>query len=408
MSGDAIKDYMDSRFISEQRVDLHVHTHEVGRATYQYDPLPTITQDIAGIPGRGGCSGAHTVVSSWRRYNVSFGVYQDFKGGGVCHDLSGLWWVEDNTNVGSSCSHLTKHRESVFDEGSPFCQPEMLHEVQKMDGKNYTTRSFIDLSVVPGAANPTDSGLYPYQKTLVVQFGFAKDASRAELVLPLFVEGEKLLGSSFSMDFPQSLPILIVHDPPGGGSSAFFKEASSISTSISMSTSMGGSVSAKGTIKGGYEQKEELCLGIGVTKCSSVLTTSATAYASISASVGGATSERDGWSFGLSEATSYSTTGYSGMTGRDADAVLTTAINIKFGMSKEVLYNETSCAGYDRDSVQVSQVDVSRVPQYSTRRANCAPLSPSATPNPSHSGCPTVPTAAKSLCIKPYTTSSRF
>ena len=36
----------------------------------------------------------------------------------------------------------------------------------------------------------------------------------------------------------------------------------------------------------------------------------------------------------------------------DADAVLTTAINIKFGMSKEVIFNEESCSGEDRDSVQ--------------------------------------------------------
>jgi hypothetical protein len=72
----------------------------------------------------------------------------------------------------------------------------------------------------------------------------------------------------------------------------------------------------------------------------------------VGASLSESESSSEGWSFSLSESEAYSTTGYSGMTGRDADAVVTMAINIKFGMSKEVIFNETSCSGWDRDSVQ--------------------------------------------------------
>jgi len=352
VSGDEIKNYMDSRTLSQQRVLLHEKTHDKGEVLYQYEPLPVLVSSVS-APPRGSCSD-HKVVTSWRSYNVSFDAYQDFKSAGQCHDVDGYWFVEDNTNPATDCSYLTRGMERDDVEEGSYCNPVMRHETQTVAGEEVAevTRSYIDLKVVPGAANPENSGTYPYQRTIVANFGFDEAGSRETMIVPLFIEGEKLLGAEFSMDFPQSLPILIIHDPPGGGSSAFFKEGTSVSTSMSMHTDVGGGVNIQSTIKGGYEQKEELCLGVGVTKCSDVLTTTATAYAKVGASVSGLSMTDDGWSFSLSDSTAYSTTGYSGLTGRDADAVLTTAINIKFGMSKEVTFNEETCAGEDRDSVQ--------------------------------------------------------
>jgi hypothetical protein len=336
LSGEEIRDYMDRENVLTQRLLLHEKTLQVGKVPWRYDPLPLITA-VTTAATRGSCTDIE-VVTSWRKYNVTFDFHQDFKTGGICRDVAGIVALQDNTRDGNECAG--------------YCYPEMEHEVQIMDDKNVTTRSFVTYTLVPGAANVDDSGDYPFQRTLQTQFSFAETSTPIETIIPFFIEGEKLLGSEFSMDFPQSLPILILHDPPGGGSSAFFSEGVSISTQIGMSTGIGGGVAAKGTIKGGYEQKESVCLGVGVTKCSDVLTTTASGYATIAGSTNIGSSSSDGWSFGISNSNSYSTTGYDGLTGRDADTVLTTAINVKFGMSKEIIFNETSCGGWSRDSVQ--------------------------------------------------------
>ena len=88
--------------------------------------------------------------------NATFDVYQSFGSSGECHDVAGMWWVLDNTREGADCS-------------LDFCNPPMEHEVQLMDGQNYTTRSFINFPFIAGAANPSEDGGERYWSRIVAR-----------------------------------------------------------------------------------------------------------------------------------------------------------------------------------------------------------------------------------------------
>lgn len=120
VSGDHILTTMDSRLLKTQRVLLHEVTHEVGIVNYEYNPQPSIISDSTASV-RGSCTDVN-VVRSWRQHNATFDVYQDFGGSGECHDVDGMWWVQDNTREGADCS-------------VEFCSPEMQHVVTTMGGE---------------------------------------------------------------------------------------------------------------------------------------------------------------------------------------------------------------------------------------------------------------------------------
>jgi len=130
------------------------------------------------------------------------------------------------------------------------------------------TSTYVKVIVLAGLPNI----FAPFLRTLSASFSY-KGQDTASVVSSFFVEGNKDLGSSFSVDFKdQAIPLMVLHDPPGGGSSAFFQETNSYYSSFSIGVGSSLETGVSQSISAGFKQDYELCVGALVAEtCQDVL-----------------------------------------------------------------------------------------------------------------------------------------
>lgn len=197
-----------------------------------------------------------------------------------------------------------------------------------------TDTSFVKYSVVPGFPNITGNGPHPYQKFISV-YAHTADAINTNTPATIWavVQGTKALTPTFVTKTPE-LPFLVLHDPPGDGSSATLTNGSSVSYGYGMSIDTGGAAMAFLKISVGAEvpvpltgivfrSGVDLKMHVGGSVLSSHNKTVNTTF----------TTEQD-----------YKTSNDPNFVGEDADLVAGGSLNMLYGLSYIVAYDTANCS----------------------------------------------------------------
>jgi hypothetical protein len=193
--------------------------------------------------------------------------------------------------------------------------------------------SFVKHTIVPGLPNIIGTGPHPYQKFVSV-YAETWDAIGTNTPVSVWavVLGNKALTPTFITKTPE-LPFLVLHDPPGDGSSATIKEGKSVGFGYEMSVDTG--LGVVGYVKMAVAAEVPVPFTGIVFRSGFELKLQAGA----SAKRGNGTTVNT--SFTAVE--DYSTSNSSSFVGEDADLVAGGALNMIYGLSYIVGYDSTNC-----------------------------------------------------------------
>ena len=328
VSGDDARAYLERVNERTQRANFK----ELSAATreFVYHPQPTVA--ISSPASFMGDCQTYRVMKSLFGYDVSIGVSQDFGAAGICHDVAGNVTLQDNLLDTAECA--------------TGCILPLVQETQDIYGVGtVVTGSAARKKLIAGPPN-----LFPpHTLSVSATFGYAGQ-DQVQVVEDFFVEGEVILGASFSVDFPRGLPLMVLHDPPGFGSYSTFSDVSEATTTISVSTTESEENSGSLKIHAGYAGEHDSCLGaIAAYYCTEVIEISASAYAQVDVGETHAEEEEYGMDFTVGYAQGYSTAGADlgdfSNPGRDSTMILSTALNLRFSKVDRVSLNESTCQG---------------------------------------------------------------
>ena len=326
VSGDDARAYLERVSMQRQRADLQVLP--AATREFIYHPRPTISM-TSPAAFRGDCDNFRVMKSQYG-YVMRVQVSQDFGAAGVCHDVTGNVTLQDNLLETAECA--------------TGCVLPLQQEIAEIYGQGPVVQaSTVVKKVIAGPPNL----FAPHTLSVQATFSYAgQDAVTA--LEDFFVEGEVLLGESFSVDFPRGLPIMVLHDPPGLGSWTEITDVTESVTSISVSSSQEESLGGSLKVHAGIEASAESCVGaIAAYYCEEVVSVTASVYGQADVSGVRAEEEEYGMDFNVVSAQGYSTAGgdlgENDHPGRDSTMILSTSLNIKFSKVDRVGYNETTC-----------------------------------------------------------------
>lgn len=161
--------------------------------------------------------------------------------------------------------------------------------------------------------------------------------------LPVLVTGHRPRGERYPMQLPDSLPWLILRDPPGDMSSAAFEREQTQSVSWTMSVASGSDVNVFSKISAGAEVEQDLCVGIGVESCQETMEVEVGFSTSSDLTVGDESERVDTATFEITTTESFATSENPGLTGEGADMFLLPALSVAYALTDEVRFNATTC-----------------------------------------------------------------
>lgn len=199
----------------------------------------------------------------------------------------------------------------------------------------------------PYLPNILAGGDRPYQNMLEVTVhdaGLERFATSTDWVI---TQGARPTESTYATTSPE-IPFLILHDPPGDASYASFKQSSSHSTALSMSYSSVREDGAQVSVHLGPDITTEVGFMFSVQtvfdfifdldfgySCRKVQTTA------------------DEFSFTFTTTEEYKTTALNQLIGRESDLYIGGALNLIWGLTREVVWNDTTQAVILQDNVMV-------------------------------------------------------
>ncbi len=196
-----------------------------------------------------------------------------------------------------------------------------------------TDTSYVKYIIVPGLPNITGSGAHPYQKFISV-YAHTADAINSNTPVSLWavVLGTKSLTPTFVTKTPE-LPFLVLHDPPGDGSSASLTNGTSVAYGYSLSLDTGGAAMAFVKVSMGSEVPVPLT---GIVFRAGV---------DLKMHVGGSvvSSKRETLNTTFVTEQNYSTSSNPAFVGEDADLIAGGSLNMLYGLSYLVGYDSANC-----------------------------------------------------------------
>jgi hypothetical protein len=190
---------------------------------------------------------------------------------------------------------------------------------------------FINYKINPGIPNISGSGAHPYQKFISI-YATTWDAIGADTSIWATVAGNKSLTSTFITKTPE-LPLFILHDPMGDGSSATLEQGTSLSFNYSTAIEQGVSTNSYATVSLGAE--------IPVPFTGIVMNIGGSLGATLSSSDLNTSNKSVNTTFTMLN--SYSTSDNDNFIGEDADLVVGGSLNMIYGLSYIVNVNENTC-----------------------------------------------------------------
>lgn len=190
---------------------------------------------------------------------------------------------------------------------------------------------FINYKINPGIPNISASGTHPYQKFISI-YATTWDAIGADTSVWATVTGNKSLTSTFITKTPE-LPMFILHDPMGDGSSATLEQGTSLSYNYSTAIEEGTSTNSYATVSLGAE--------IPVPFTGIVMNIGGSLGATLSSSDVNTSNNSVNTTFTMLN--SYSTSDNDNFIGEDADLVVGGSLNMIYGLSYIVKINENTC-----------------------------------------------------------------
>lgn len=196
-----------------------------------------------------------------------------------------------------------------------------------------TDTSFVKYIIQPGLPNIIGSGAHPYQKFISV-YAHTADAINSNTPVSIWavVQGTKSLTPTFVTKTPE-LPFLVLHDPPGDGSSASLSNGSSVSYGYEMALDTSGAGMAFVKISMGSEIPVPLT---GIVFRAGV---------DLKMHVGGSvvTGKREKLNTTFTTDQTYSTSSDAAFVGEDADLIAGGSLNMLYGLSYVVAYDSVNC-----------------------------------------------------------------
>lgn len=175
----------------------------------------------------------------------------------------------------------------------------------------------------------------PYTKNLNL---IARDIDnpdfQSQINMNVIVEGNRARTASFATVSPE-LPMFILRDPPGDGSSSFIETSETFEMATSFSTLRGGGVNLWGQVKAGA-QFEAGFLGFSTES-------EAWASATNELDISGYNSSSTESIWSITNTTRYSTNDGDEIIGRDADVFVAGALNIRYALADIIDYNSETC-----------------------------------------------------------------
>ncbi len=197
-----------------------------------------------------------------------------------------------------------------------------------------TDTSFVKYIIMPGLPNITGNGAHPYQKFVSV-YAHTADAINSNTPVSIWavVQGTKSLTPTFVTKTPE-LPFLVLHDPPGDGSSASLTDGSSVGYGYEMALDTSGAGMAFVKISMGSEIPVPLT---GIVFRAGV---------DLKMHVGGSvvTGKRETLNTTFTTEQNYSTSSSPAFVGEDADLIAGGSLNMLYGLSYVVAYDSANCA----------------------------------------------------------------
>jgi len=177
-------------------------------------------------------------------------------------------------------------------------------------------------------------------KTVIIEFNGATHTSNVTLV------GDYEVSDKLSVALPTYKPLLVIRDPPGGGSYSYYEN---VLTTISVEleqweTFVGFDASVEATL--GTEAETSVCGGFGLMLCQSILDAAGGTHVGSGGGSDFQTNDELERSHSATFTTtwSYRTSTDTWNAGKKSDVFLVLTLNIKFKDVREVSWNEKECA----------------------------------------------------------------
>jgi hypothetical protein len=190
---------------------------------------------------------------------------------------------------------------------------------------------FVNYKINPGAPNISASGAHPYQKFISIH-AQTWDAISADTSFWAIVAGNKSLTSTFLTKTPE-LPMFILHDPAGDGSSATLSEGATLSYGYETSIETGTSTNVFANVS--------LAAEVPVPFTGIVFSAGGSLNASITSDDVNTSNQSVNVAF--TTLNSYSTSDGEDYVGEDADVVVGGSLNMIYGLSYIVKADENTC-----------------------------------------------------------------
>eukprot|EP00730_Choanoeca_flexa_P005865 TRINITY_DN12035_c0_g2_i8.p1 TRINITY_DN12035_c0_g2~~TRINITY_DN12035_c0_g2_i8.p1 ORF type:complete len:622 (+),score=80.05 TRINITY_DN12035_c0_g2_i8:442-2307(+) len=282
---------LDARDASASQADASdesaVSNTDQNVVRWEYHPVPTMSVTLSASPPNQ-CD--QLVISSGEVTDVTVAVSEKFWG-----DVEDCTWIEGNVSVtnriGASTEEAGTHLEAgtinnatmqLLTKCSDTCILPLELEFSEQT-QSYHSAKVVFTTMAGEPETITAVQEVMYAKSIVTEMHIA--GSPVSSTVPVVVQGDKLISDKLIMDFPEYFPLSIIYDPPGDGSSSWYR---SMKSSFSITSHhIGGSASVFASAYVGMKVDAELdsCAGQFALVCKSGLKIEGGAGSTIAGSV---------------------------------------------------------------------------------------------------------------------------
>eukprot|EP00045_Choanoeca_perplexa_P006861 m.59743 g.59743 ORF g.59743 m.59743 type:complete len:2336 (-) comp13823_c0_seq5:1666-8673(-) len=350
--GDMVPKYLTT--VGTVRQDANMVSEPV-QLRWEYHPEPKLRLDIDRSPANG-CNAL--VLPRNVETDVTVFVVEPFWGG-----QPDCTWIEGNVSlrnqIGESVrdtqdlldnNGITSEQASLLSRCAEGCDLELELDRRMITATEtveyHSARATIRTMTGEPETVATINGVQ-YAKPITVSIDTGVYA--VSEVFPVIVTGQKLISDRFTMDFPEYFPLMVLYDPPGGQSYAWYKAAqSSITLTHKEHVAYNGGY-AKANLGVNFQVEQGVCIGIGVQGCNEVASIAGKAGVDYESHHLRATVKASG----NKDSSATITTQFTLSTSRDygvpsGHLFVTPSLTVKFSETRVITYNLTRCqAGAD-------------------------------------------------------------
>jgi len=285
------------------------------------------------------CKSSHNVLKKGGKYTVTVKVFEEFgfrnddpaSPREKCHNYPGSLKIEDSISDRQSECHPNNPR------GTSSCSRPLIKSPPGCTLSNCAA-SEAKISILVGQPNYVDVA-----NNFSRPFIITVEGTVVQSIQKATVTGHEAIGDKFSMKLPNFIPTLIVRDPPGDASYAFYDKTTTSSTSISASRENEKGESKDIMVGFGRSYALEKCVGVGVSVCEEMFSIEASTINTENYENSRSTGNSNNYYVENSILETFSTSAYKTNPGPPATAFLVPTMSMVFSMAKIVAFDSQTC-----------------------------------------------------------------